>query len=76
MRGVVEASLEDATGGRCVDIVRTGADWAWVACRRDSEDAHGWRGLHPPRAGFADRAGAQADASGTVEWLGHADPAP
>ncbi|MBM2577934.1 hypothetical protein JQC91_16635 [Jannaschia sp. Os4] len=68
MRGVVEASLEDATGDRCVDLIR-GEGWAWAECRRDPEDAHGWRRLHPPRGGYADRAAAEAGARAGVGWL-------
>ena len=66
MRAVVRASLEDAGGDRCVDLIE-GASWAWVECRRDPEDGHGWRRLHPPIDGFPDRAAAQADAA--VGWL-------
>ncbi|WGH79536.1 hypothetical protein [Jannaschia ovalis] len=69
MKPVVHHSLEDATGDRCVDLIRTGARWAWVECRRDPEDAHGWRRLHPPRGDFADAAAARADAAGQVAWL-------
>ena len=76
MRSLVEASLEDAEGGRCVDLVRTGSDWAWVECRRDPEDGHGWRRLHPPRSGFADRAHALADASSCIGWLHRPDRMP
>ncbi len=65
----MEASLEDATGDRCVDLIRAGDGWTWVECRRDPEDAHGWRRLHPPRGGFADRTAAHADAAATIGWL-------
>lgn len=65
----VVASLEDAGGDRCVDLIRGDGGWAWVECRRDPEDAHGWRRLHPPRGGFADRAAAEADAAGAVGWF-------
>lgn len=73
---MVEVSLEDATGGRCVDLVRTGGDWSWVECRRDPEDAHGWRRLHPSRAGFANRGLAQAGAAASVRWLAAAERVP
>lgn len=68
-RRLVLASLEDAGGDRCVDLLRLGTDFGWVECRRDPEDAHGWRHLHPPRMGFADDAAARADAAATVGWL-------
>ena len=69
--GVVEASLEDATGDRCVDLIRDPQTvaWAWVECRRDPEDAHGWRHLHPPRGGHPDRASSEAAARAAVGWL-------
>jgi hypothetical protein len=63
------ASLEDAGGDRCVDLIVEAGAWAWVECRRDPEDAHGWRRLHPPRGGFADRPEAERDAVATVGWL-------
>lgn len=72
-RAVVRASLEDATGDRCVDLIEDGAGcapWGWVECRRDPEDGHGWRRLHPPVTGFADRGAARADAAAAVGWLG------
>ncbi|PWJ16976.1 hypothetical protein [Jannaschia seohaensis] len=72
MKAVVVVSLEDAGGDRCVDLIREGAAWFWVECRRDPEDAHGWRRLHPPRGAFPDRAGALADARADVGWLSEA----
>lgn len=65
----VMASVEDATGDRCVDVLRDGVAWGWVECRRDPEDAHGWRRLHPPRMGFGSRAAAEEGAAGAVGWL-------
>ncbi|MEM9798377.1 MAG: hypothetical protein AAF919_17945 [Pseudomonadota bacterium] len=62
-------SLEDATGDRCVDVLRGCDGYGWVECRRDPEDGHGWRRLHPPRMGFADAASARADAARAVGWL-------
>ncbi|WP_371155298.1 hypothetical protein [Jannaschia sp. 2305UL9-9] len=62
-------SIEDAFGDRCVDLILREGAWSWVECRRDPEDAHGWRHLHPPRAGFADRQAALDDACGAVGWL-------
>ncbi|MDB2408085.1 hypothetical protein N9W17_06195 [Jannaschia sp.] len=70
MKPVVVASLEDAGGDRCVDLIQGAEGWAWVECRRDPEDAHGWRRLHPPRGGFTDRAAALTDAVAYVGWLG------
>lgn len=39
-------SIEDASGDRCVDIIRL-ADgrFTFRECRRDPEDSHGWRYL-------------------------------
>lgn len=43
---LVLASIEDATGDRCVDIIRlTDGQFAYRECRRDPEDGHGWRYL-------------------------------
>jgi hypothetical protein len=69
LKQVVEASLEDAGGDRCVDLIRGPDGWSWVECRRDPEDTHGWRRLHPPRAGFADQAAAKSNATLSVGWL-------
>ena len=66
---LVVTSLEDAGGDRCVDILRLGASFGWVECRRDPEDAHGWRHLHPPRMGFTDAVAARADAAAATGWL-------
>lgn len=66
---IVLTSIEDACGDRCVDLVRVGSDHGWVECRRDPEDAHGWRHLHPPRMGYADAASARADAALAVGWM-------
>lgn len=64
----MRASLEDATGDRCVDLIEAD-DWAWVECRRDPEDAHGWRRLHPPVGGFASSDEARAAAAASVGWF-------
>ena len=69
VRILVVRSIEDATGDRCVDLLRDGASHAWVECRRDPEDGHGWRRLHPPRAGFVGAAEALSAAVGAVGWL-------
>lgn len=63
-------SIEDESGQRCVDLIRLRAgDWAWVECRRDPEDAHGWRRLGVPSGGFADAAAVRVAAGRDVEWL-------
>lgn len=68
---VVMASLEEPGGARCVDLLcREGREWAWVECRRDPEDGHGWRHLHgPPTVWFNSREAALADAEAAVPWL-------
>lgn len=69
-RDVVMRSVEDASGQRCVDLILLGAgDWAFVECRRDPEDAHGWRRAGVPEGGFADAAAALDAARGAVAWL-------
>ncbi len=46
MKPLVLASIEDATGDRCVDIIcLADGQFAYRECRRDTEDAHGWRYL-------------------------------
>lgn len=71
VKPVVMASLEDSSGARCVDLLcRAGCDWSWVECRRDPEDAHGWRRLHgAPMVWFGSREAALADAKTAVPWL-------
>ncbi len=69
MRAVVAVSLEDAGGDRCVDMICGPGGWARVECRRDPEDAHGWRRPHPLRHGFASGNAARAGAAGAVGWL-------
>jgi hypothetical protein len=75
MKPRVLASLEDDSGDRCVDILQLDDGFGWGECRRDPEDAHGWRHLHPPRIGFAEEAQAREDAMATVGWLGPSAPA-
>ena len=72
MKPLVLASLEDATGDRCVDILGQDDDYGWVECRRDPEDPHGWRHLHPPEWGHTDRVAAHEAASAATGWLRHA----
>ena len=63
-------SIEDETGQRCVDIVEDGGRFGWSECRRDPEDAHGWRRLHgAPEFPFQSYAEAQADARRRVGWI-------
>lgn len=69
-RDVVTRSLEDTTGQRCVDLIRrAGGDWGFVECRRDPEDAHGWRRCGKVSGGHISEAGALAAARGAVSWL-------
>ncbi|MDH3263732.1 MAG: hypothetical protein OEM24_07015 [Paracoccaceae bacterium] len=70
MKPVVLASLEDADGRRCVDILRTGeAACGWRECRRDPEDGTGWRSVGGERGSFGSEADARADAGHAVAWL-------
>jgi len=69
MKPVVVLSLKDDSGLRCVDILRRSADFAWVECRRDPEDSHGWRRAGAVVGGFGTAAAARADAHRTVGWL-------
>ncbi|KMW58336.1 hypothetical protein AIOL_003309 [Candidatus Rhodobacter oscarellae] len=66
---VVMNSYEDDGGLRCVDIRKheDGA-WSWAECRRDPEDATGWRILNLGE-GYGDEAAAFAGAMGAVDWL-------
>lgn len=70
-RVVVIASLEDGTGQRCVDILcRDRLFWSFVECRRDPEDAHGWRRLtEPAEPWFPSRQEAEAAARRAVDWM-------
>jgi hypothetical protein len=44
LKPVVIRSIQDATGNRCVDIIHDpDGHFAFVECRSDPEDAHGWR---------------------------------
>jgi len=65
----VLASLEDETGDRCVDLLAVPGGVAWVDCRRDPEDGHGWRRLSAPSRVWPDRAAARAAAADAVGWL-------
>jgi len=62
-------SIEDASGQRCVDLIRGPDGWAFVECRRDPEDAHGWRWLTQPKGGFVSEVLALDAARRAVAWL-------
>ncbi len=71
MKPVVVRSLNDATGQRCVDIVRdsTGG-FRYVECRRDPEDPQGRRAIRPADGpGFATEKQALSAAVSAIGWL-------
>ena len=68
MKPLVVASLEDAGGDRCIDLLRLDDGYGWVECRRDPEDPHGWRHLHPPVTGYRTESEARA-AAVEATWL-------
>ena len=69
MKPVVWRSINDAEAQRCVDVLKTGDRFSWVECRRDPEDAHGWRWLGVPQGAFATEDDALNDAKSAVGWL-------
>ncbi|QBY01127.1 hypothetical protein E2K80_10650 [Rhodophyticola sp. CCM32] len=69
MSPVVILSINDASGQRCVDFLKDGAGVFWSDCRRDPEDAHGWRRLDAPHGPYADKPAALDVARGSVGWL-------
>lgn len=70
MKALVLRSIEDEGGQRCVDLRREAdGSFAWVECRRDPEDAHGWRLLGLGAGGFSGEAEALADARASVAWM-------
>ena len=69
MKPVVRRSVEDATGQRCVDILQTETAFAWVECRRDPEDAHGWRRMGEVKGGYGSEAEALVAAARSVGWM-------
>ena len=74
MTPLVLVSIEDATGDRCVDILRlSDTEFGFSECRRDPEDSQGWRRLAGITAGFADARAARAAATCAVGWLGASD---
>lgn len=68
---MVMRSIEDRSGQRCVDLIRARTDgrWSYVECRRDPEDAHGWRRLTDPVEGFDSEAGARDAARAAIGWM-------
>lgn len=71
MKPVVLASIEDETGDRCVDILRLDSgQFAYRECRRDPEDAHGWRYLSEAAPTvFESEAAAREAARAQVGWM-------
>jgi len=71
MKPVVLASIEDATGDRCVDIIRlSDGQFAYRECRRDPEDGHGWRYLsEAPPTPFDTEGAARKAAAQDVGWM-------
>ena len=71
MKPLVLASIEDATGDRCVDIIRlSDGRFAYRECRRDPEDGHGWRHLsEAPPTPFDTEAGARKAAVQDIVWM-------
>ncbi|AHM04193.1 hypothetical protein roselon_01827 [Roseibacterium elongatum DSM 19469] len=75
-RDVVMRSIEDGSAQRCVDLIRLGSGgWAFVECRRDPEDDHGWRRVTAPLGGFASEGEALVAARRAVAWLAQEDRA-
>jgi hypothetical protein len=71
MKPLVLASIEDATGDRCVDIIRQPDGlFAYRECRRDPEDGHGWRYLSEAPPPTFDSAAAAREAAGRdIGWM-------
>lgn len=71
MKPLVLASIEDATGDRCVDIIRLpDGQFAYRECRRDPEDGHGWRYLSKASpTPFDTEADARKAALQDVGWM-------
>ncbi|GAB5448220.1 hypothetical protein [Gymnodinialimonas sp.] len=70
MKPLVVRSIEDWSGQRCVDVRReVDGLFSWAECRRDPEDAHGWRFLGIGAGGFSGEAEAEVDARRSVEWM-------
>jgi len=71
MKPLVLASIEDASGNRCVDIIRlSDGQFAYRECRRDPEDGHGWMYLsEAPPTPFDTEAAARKAAVQDVGWM-------
>jgi hypothetical protein len=71
MKPLVLASIEDASGDRCVDVIRLpDGQFAYRECRRDPEDGHGWRYLsEAPPTPFDTEAAARKAAVQDVGWM-------
>jgi len=65
----VVSSINDASGTRCVDIQAVPGGFAWVECRRDPEDNHGWRLTGTGERGFDTVAAARAAAAQHCAWV-------
>ena len=66
---VVVRSVEAVGGTACVDVLRDAAGYAWIECRRDPEDNHGWRYVGAASGSFATEDAALSDARDTVGWV-------
>ena len=72
MKPTVLDSFEEDGGQRCVDLLKNAdGTFAWAECRRDPEDATGWRTLSTSGA-FPDQEAALGDAYANVGWLSSA----
>lgn len=70
MKPVVVTSIEDESGQRCVDVLRTDGGFAISECRRDPEDGNGWFRLVPlGEVAFATSEAALAHARATIGWI-------
>tara|TARA_A100001391_G_scaffold42748_1_gene24840 strand:- start:538 stop:786 length:249 start_codon:yes stop_codon:yes gene_type:complete len=71
VKPVVRRSINDESGQRCVDLVQSGdAAWHWQECRRDPEDAHGWRIVtRVPDASYGSLEEAARAAQDAIAWL-------
>ena len=71
MRPVVIRSVNDGTSQRCVDFLRHGdGSFGFRECRRDPEDAHGWRHLSGiDGARFVTLTDAEYAAAAAVCWF-------
>jgi len=70
-RNKVTRSIETPCGTRCVDLFHDpDGSFGFAEYRRDPEDGSGWHPAGAPAVtGFADQAGALAEARRRVAWL-------